>query len=121
MPEARQYKYSEIPEYFPRDNKNSLWKPRKKISKMIGTLAEVSMAEGERYYLRLMLNLKRGATSFEDLRTLNGIIHPNYQSVCKALRLLEDPQLYEDTMREAIATKSAFQIRNLFTLICVIL
>ncbi|EFA12009.1 hypothetical protein TcasGA2_TC016134 [Tribolium castaneum] len=121
MPEARQYKYSEIPEYFTWDNKNSLWKPRKKISKMIGTLAEVSMTEGERYYLRLLLNLKRGVTSFEDLRTLNGIVYPNYQSVCKALRLLEDPQLYEDTMREAIATKSAFQIRNLFALICVIM
>jgi len=29
--------------------------------------------EGERYYLRLLLNHIEGATSFEDLKIINGI------------------------------------------------
>ncbi|KXZ75601.1 hypothetical protein TcasGA2_TC033504 [Tribolium castaneum] len=39
-PEAQNYKYADIPEYYTWDNKNSKWNERRKMSKTIGTLAE---------------------------------------------------------------------------------
>ena len=45
---------------------------------------------GERYYLRLLLTVIRGAQSFQHLRTVDGILHPTFQATCVARGLLED-------------------------------
>ena len=45
---------------------------------------------GERYYLRLLFTVVRGATSFENLRTVDGIVFPTFKEACISLGLLEN-------------------------------
>lgn len=56
----------------------------------------VHPSAGERYYLRMLLNVVKGATSFEDIRTVNGVLHPTFRSACTALGLLGDAKEWEE-------------------------
>jgi hypothetical protein len=48
----------------------------------------VHVASGERFYLRLLLTVVAGATSFENLRTIDGVVYPTFQAACGAMGLL---------------------------------
>ncbi|XP_071916209.1 uncharacterized protein [Coffea arabica] len=63
--------YRDFPEHFVWSTKFKIWNKRKR-KKIIGRLVTVSPKEGERYYLRLLLNHVRAPTSFDDLLTVNG-------------------------------------------------
>uniref|UniRef100_A0A1S4BAU6 Helitron helicase-like domain-containing protein n=1 Tax=Nicotiana tabacum TaxID=4097 RepID=A0A1S4BAU6_TOBAC len=69
--EARQYLYKEFPEYYVWNSQGKIWTKRKTRS-VIGRIATANPREGERYYLRLLLNHVRGPLSFKDLLTVNG-------------------------------------------------
>ncbi|KAB2625677.1 hypothetical protein D8674_017337 [Pyrus ussuriensis x Pyrus communis] len=43
----------------------------------------VSPAEGEKFYLRILLNHVRGPTSFTNLRTVNGVLHPTFKQAAE--------------------------------------
>ena len=47
---------------------------------------------GERFYLRLLLAVVRGPTSFESLRTVDGVIYETFKVACIARGLLEDDE-----------------------------
>ena len=49
-----------------------------------------STDNGELFCLCSLLKHIPGATSFKNLHTVNGILHPTYQDACVALELLED-------------------------------
>ena len=51
--------------------------------------------------MRLLLLNVRGATSFENLRTVNSITHLSFQSCAIFLGLLENDKAYNDTLNEA--------------------
>ncbi|KAG2620223.1 hypothetical protein PVAP13_3NG155602 [Panicum virgatum] len=68
-PAAHEYLYREFPEHFTWNKSKKCWKPRMVKRIQIGRLVYANPAEGERYYLRIMLNHVRGATSYENLRT----------------------------------------------------
>ena len=42
-----------------------------------------------------MLNHATGATCYDGLRTVDGLMHPTYKDACKALGLLEDDSEWE--------------------------
>jgi hypothetical protein len=68
-PFAHSFLYREFPEYYRWDRTDKEWlrrKQRMQISRMVF----VCPIEGERYYLRVLLNHVRGATSFNDLKTI---------------------------------------------------
>ena len=48
----------------------------------------VHPAAGEQYYLRMLLNIIRGATSFKNLRTIDGIFYSSFKEACITLGLL---------------------------------
>ena len=50
----------------------------------------VHPASGEQFYLCTLLTAVKGATSYENLQTVNGITHATYQEACIALGLLAD-------------------------------
>ena len=52
----------------------------------------VHPAAGEQYYLRMLLSIVCGATSFENLRTVNGITYPTFKEACIALGLLQNDE-----------------------------
>jgi hypothetical protein len=62
---------------------------RRKQRTQIGRMVYVCPAKGERYYLCVLLNHVRGATSFDDLKTTDIVVtsfhdffHPEYPLVC---------------------------------------
>jgi hypothetical protein len=59
-PVARKYVYREFPEHFTWNKSTKAWKPRKDKRIQIGRLVYSNPAEGERFYLRIMLNHVRG-------------------------------------------------------------
>lgn len=59
---------------------------------MIGRMYSASPSDRERFFMRLLLLQLRGATSFVDLRTVNGVVCAACQEAAKALGLLNDDE-----------------------------
>ncbi|XP_032690659.1 uncharacterized protein LOC116853632 [Odontomachus brunneus] len=62
----------------------------------------VSPTQLELFHLRLLLLTVKGATSFEDLRTVNGEIYPTFTATCLALGLIEDDEEWMRAMDEVV-------------------
>ncbi|KAF7835267.1 uncharacterized protein G2W53_010126 [Senna tora] len=56
---------------------------------------------GELHYLCVLLTFVKDPTSFEDIQTINGVLHPTYKDVCYALGLLDDDKEYIDGITKA--------------------
>ena len=56
----------------------------------------------------------KGKTSFDDLRTVDGIPQESYQEVCRILGLLQDDREWDEALCEGAATKMASTLRDLF-------
>lgn len=69
--------------------------------------------------LRLLLLHVRGATSFEDLKTVNGNLCSTFEEAATRLNLISDDTEYEKSMDEANFLKTPFELRLLFVQICV--
>ncbi len=56
---------------------------------------------GECYYLWMLLNCVKGATSYEHLRTMDGIEHNTFKDACIAMGLLVNDNEWHQAMEEA--------------------
>lgn len=65
----------------------------------------------------MLLHSIKGPTSFEALRTINGIVHQTYREACLELGLLENDNQWDLALTEAILISHPIQIRNLFAII----
>ena len=76
-------------------------------------------AEGERYYLRLLLSHISGPTCFEDLYTVNGVLHPTFRKAAVDRGLIET----DDNLSHCLTEASVFQfpsaLRRLFATILI--
>ncbi|CAG9762788.1 unnamed protein product [Ceutorhynchus assimilis] len=77
------------------------------------------VSNGECYYLRLLLHKVRGPTSFDDLKTTCGVLHPTFQAACRALGLLEDDAHWDRSLEEVAICRSPRMIRELFAILIV--
>ena len=72
-PSAQRYLYTEIPQHYVFDKVKKQWFKRKLIEKpIISCMYFVNPLDHERFYIRILLQHIRGATSFEELRTIDG-------------------------------------------------
>jgi hypothetical protein len=62
----------------------------------------VSVAQGEKYFLRLLLNNAVNPTCFDDLRMVKEKECISYQDACRELGILTDDAAWHNTMEEAI-------------------
>ena len=74
---------------------------QEKKGNAIGRSFYVHPNSGELYYLTLLLNHKKGATSFQSLHTHNDLIYPTYQAMCHASGLLGDDREWNEEIIEA--------------------
>ncbi|XP_077137872.1 LOW QUALITY PROTEIN: uncharacterized protein LOC143804010 [Ranitomeya variabilis] len=119
-PNAQQYLYIEIPEHYTWDDKNCIWKPGSKGHKTtIGRMFNISPLEREKYFLRILLLNVKGATSFEDLKTTEGICFPMFQEACIARGLTDDDSEWDTCLTEAATYQMPIQLRQLFAFICI--
>lgn len=125
---AKTLLYCEVPAYYVWNNNKferrkrganvDGW-PGVKKEHALGRVYTVHPNNTECYHLRLLLHEVRGPTSFESLRTINGVVQPTFKSACKALGLLEDDQHWRTTLQEAALCQSPFMMRELFTILLV--
>uniref|UniRef100_A0A1Y1KCC0 ATP-dependent DNA helicase n=8 Tax=Photinus pyralis TaxID=7054 RepID=A0A1Y1KCC0_PHOPY len=115
---ARKYLYCDIPyHYVWRSNH---WQPRKLGGdKVVARMYFVNLKDMEKYCLRLLLLHVRGATSYEDLRTVNGKLHDTYQEAAKAINLLDDDEEWDKAMDEAELFRMPRELRLLFATILI--
>ena len=72
---------------------------------------------GEMFFLRLLLLQAKGATSWEDVRTVNGIVLETFREACVLKGLLQDDTEWQNTLSEAVLTHMPKQLRQLFSII----
>ncbi|XP_038687481.1 uncharacterized protein LOC119986860 [Tripterygium wilfordii] len=89
------------------------WKKRR-AGKCIGRIYYAHPTSGERYYLRMLLNVVKGPTSFEDIRTVNGVVFDTFKEACYALGLLEDDKEWSECLEEVAIWATGEQLRQFF-------
>ncbi|KAB2637010.1 hypothetical protein D8674_027544 [Pyrus ussuriensis x Pyrus communis] len=117
--EARHYLYMEIPSHYRWIQAQRKWSKRKNRNKVIGRIYAVSPAEGEKFYLRIILNHVRGPTSFTNLRTINGVLHPTFKQAAEQRGLLERDDSIRQCLLEASTIQMSLALRRLFVTILV--
>ena len=58
-----------------------------------------------------------GKTSFDDMKTHDGVQYESYQEVCRQLGLLQDDKEWDDVLTEGSMTKLSCALRELYTTI----
>nr|GEW99059.1 hypothetical protein [Tanacetum cinerariifolium] len=86
---GRSLTYSDYPTMFTWHDSDKEWRPRKN-EMAIGRIYYVTHSMGEKYYLRMLLNVVRGCISWEEICTVDGIEYPTYKATYKAYMLLGD-------------------------------
>ncbi|XP_028201911.1 uncharacterized protein LOC114386104 [Glycine soja] len=114
--EGRNLTYAEFVSKFVYNQKKRCWHLRKK-GYTIGRLLWVPPIIGELFYLRMMLTVCKGPTSFEDLRTVDNVQYSTYKEACFAMRFLQDDKEFIEAIKEAKDWGSAHYIRKLFVLL----
>lgn len=68
----------------------------------------------EEFHLRMLLKNRKGITSFDSIRTVEGTVYPTYKSACIALNLCEDDNNWIFCLNEAVQHQMPIQLRYLF-------
>ncbi|XP_043466344.1 ATP-dependent DNA helicase pif1-like [Leptopilina heterotoma] len=79
----------------------------------------VSPKDIERYWLRTLLLYVRGAKSFEDVRTYEGIRYNSFTEAARARNLMVDDNEWDNCLTEAVNLKFPKELCRLFAYICV--
>jgi hypothetical protein len=110
--------YQDFPSRMTYNTRTRQWKIRQSRFSTIGRMVYVSPTGGERVFLRILLTTIQGV-SFDDLRIVNGVLHPDFKSVCVALGLLDSDEEWHHTLEEAAMFQTGSQLRWLF--VCILL
>jgi ATP-dependent DNA helicase PIF1 len=76
-------------------------------------------AEGERYYLQILLNNITGARSFKELRTVKDVEYHTFREVVEVQGLIDGDNSWDDALKEATIWAMPPSIRRLFATILV--
>ena len=76
-------------------------------------------SEGERFYLRVLLNHVRGPTSFISIRTVRGVVSPTFRECCEKLGLVETDSSLDNALSEAVTFQMPCALRRMFATIMV--
>lgn len=118
FPKARQLLYKDFPSAF-------VWEPGRKIWEervqrfQVGRIVSVHPNEGERYYLRVLLNHVRGTTSFKDLMTIGNHIYSSFCEAAERRGLIDSDNTIDDCLKEAESFQMPSSLRRLFAIILV--
>ncbi|XP_077221657.1 uncharacterized protein LOC143855411 isoform X2 [Tasmannia lanceolata] len=110
---ARNLTFAEFPTKFVWNKKDKLWQQRKKV-KCIGRIVYAHLSSGERIYLRMLLNIVKGPRSYEEIRTVNAVLHQTFKSAYFSLGLLDGDKEWHDAINEASQWATAGQLQELF-------
>ncbi|XP_019100224.1 PREDICTED: uncharacterized protein LOC104783899 [Camelina sativa] len=115
---ARKLKYVQMPLEFLWDSDNKMYRRRKQRGN-VGMVVNIHPTAGDLYYLRIMLNDVKGATSFDDLKTVGGVLHETFKAACYARGLIDGDKEWHEAMDEASQWATSYLLRSLFVLILI--
>jgi hypothetical protein len=110
--QGRHLTYCEFPSKWKWDSSSRSWECRQRPTGKIGRLYYVHPSVGERYFLRMLLLVVRGAQSYEDVRRYNGVLYPTFKLACSARGLLGDDKEWYDAFDEAAAWATLRSLGN---------
>ncbi|WVZ76928.1 hypothetical protein U9M48_024846 [Paspalum notatum var. saurae] len=117
--EARGILYRDFPEYYTWQQ-GKVWQRRKRnTGGQIGRIVSAHPAEGERYYLRVLLNHVTGATCYEDLMTVDGDLLATFREAAERRGLLESDSTQDECLTEAALYQMPSALCQLFATILV--
>lgn len=125
---AKTLLYNEVPAFYTWNSKIKIFCKRKQCrgksqngdlmqTDAIGRVYTIHPNNDECYFLRLLLHVKKGPTSFLDLKTINGVLYQSYREACIEMGLLENDKNWDNTLTEAGLFSFPKQMRNLFAII----
>ncbi|XP_073821586.1 uncharacterized protein [Musca autumnalis] len=125
---ARGLLYYEVPKYYTWNKSLKVFQRRKQGTPVeghtnlfstdaLGRLYTVHPNHNECFYLRLLLINVRGPTSFDNLKTIHGLMCATFREACQQLHLLEDDTHWDATLAESSIIAPPHQIRTLFSII----
>ena len=98
--EARELTYSEFPTKWVWHIRDKEWRLRKS-GRCIGHIYYAHPTSGEHFYLRMLLNVVKGARSFKEIKTINNVVYSDFISACYALGLLNDDKEWLEALNHA--------------------
>ncbi|KAK1650868.1 hypothetical protein QYE76_068673 [Lolium multiflorum] len=113
FPEARSLTYCDFPTEWTWDSEQRSWH-RRGGGEKIGRIYYVQPNVGELYYLRMLLMIVKGATSYEDLKTYQGTTYLFFKEACAARGLLGDDTEWYHAFDEAVLWGFGARLRQLF-------
>jgi hypothetical protein len=116
--DSRQYLYKEIPQHFIWNSTTRHWIPRIQNPQR-GRIVLANPAEGERFYLRILLSNVKGSTSFEDLRTVNGEEYATFRKAALERGLIDNDDSLSLCLTEASVFQFPVALRRLFATIMI--
>ena len=78
----------------------------------------VNPKDQERYFIRLLLLHVKAATSFENLRTVNCVIHPTLYEAAVIKHLVNEDEEWDRCLKEATQLQFPTVLCELFSFIC---
>ena len=116
-PDCLRLLYSDFPSHYTWQAGQKVWRKRRQrqATEAIGRVVSLSPRHGDVFYLRVLLHHVPGATSFEELRTVDGVVCATHREACCLRGLLQDDREWEVTMEDAAHARMPAQIRRLFT------
>ncbi|XP_021725285.1 uncharacterized protein LOC110692557 [Chenopodium quinoa] len=118
-PQGTGYLYSEFIEHYKWDSTAKAWFQRQNKKLVIGRLACFTPAEGERFFLRLLLSNVRSPKSFPDLRTVNGVLCATFHEAAIKRGLFEEDNVVYSCLSEAAEIHTPGALRRLFAAVLV--
>ena len=112
-PDARKLRYIDIPSKYVFDKKTRSWQKRRRASNVVARLCTANPKTPERFYLRILLLYVPGATSFQDLRTVNSTTYDTFMEACIARELITTDSNWRKCLREASQWQMPYQLREL--------
>ena len=83
----------------------------------IGRIYYAHSSAGDCFYLRLLLTIVKGTTSYEDLYTFENQLYPSFREACITRGLLEDDSEWKKCLDEAKHMATGHQMHHLFVTI----
>ena len=76
----------------------------------VGRIYGVSHHNSELFALRRLLSVVRGAQSFQDMATFNGVVHISFREACLARGLLTDDAEWIAAMSEVVELQVSIDV-----------
>jgi hypothetical protein len=91
--------FDQFPQQWVWNRKLKRWTMRKR-GFAIGRIYYAHLTLSECYYLRMLLNYVKGATSYEHLRIVDGTKHDTFKDACITMGLLVDDNEWHQALEE---------------------